>query len=128
MLETALDVVAGACLIAGALLAFTAGIGLLRFRDVLARTHAATKPQVLGLLLILAGAGIRLRSSVDLWMIVLAAGFQLMTAPVSAHFVGGLAYRSRHVCRDALVHDDLAAAADVRSRPLRTRSGRRRGT
>ena len=59
--STVLDVVAGACLVAGALLAFAAGVGLLRFRDVLARTHTAAKPQVLGLLLILIGAGIRLR-------------------------------------------------------------------
>lgn len=110
--STVLDVVAGACLVAGALLAFAAGVGLLRFRDVLARTHTAAKPQVLGLLLILIGAGIRLRGSVDVWMVVLVIGFQVMTAPVAAHFIGGLAYRTRNVDRDALVHDDLRGSYD----------------
>jgi multicomponent Na+:H+ antiporter subunit G len=107
-----LDVVAGACIVAGALLAFAAGVGLLRFRDVLARTHTAAKPQVLGLVLILIGAGIRLRDSVDVWMIVLVVGFQLITAPVAAHFIGGLAYRTGNVKRNGLVHDDLRGSSE----------------
>ena len=45
------DVIAGACLLAGAFLCLTAGVGLLRFPDVLSRMHAGTKPQVLGVLL-----------------------------------------------------------------------------
>lgn len=38
-------------ILVGALLCLFAAIGLLRFRDVPSRLHAATKPQVLGLLL-----------------------------------------------------------------------------
>jgi len=45
------DVVAFACLLAGAALCLTAGLGLVRFPDVLSRMHAGTKPQVLGVLL-----------------------------------------------------------------------------
>ena len=41
---------------AGALLGLAAGIGVLRFPDALSRMHAATKPQVLGVLLLLLGS------------------------------------------------------------------------
>ncbi|HEX5200436.1 MAG TPA: monovalent cation/H(+) antiporter subunit G, partial [Actinoplanes sp.] len=51
-MRTLADILAGACLVSGALLSLAAGVGLLRFPDLLSRMHAATKPQVLGLLLI----------------------------------------------------------------------------
>lgn len=62
---TALDILAGVLILGGSVLAMTAAIGVLRFPDTLARMHAATKPQVLGLLLVLAGATIRLRGHSD---------------------------------------------------------------
>ena len=55
------DTGAAICLLLGALLTLIAAIGILRFPDVLTRMHSATKPQVLGLLLILLGLGLRLR-------------------------------------------------------------------
>ncbi|RJK95979.1 monovalent cation/H(+) antiporter subunit G [Vallicoccus soli] len=111
-MSTALDVLAAVLLISGAALALAASVGVLRFPDVLSRMHAATKPQVLGMLLVLAGAAVRLRTSVDVWMLVLTGAFQLMTAPVAAHLVGRLAYRTRHVRTDLLVCDELADAPD----------------
>ena len=41
--------------LSGSALALTAAIGVVRFPDTLSRMHAASKPQVLGLLLVLAG-------------------------------------------------------------------------
>ena len=102
------DVVAGACLIAGALLSLAAGVGLLRFPDLLSRMHAATKPQVLGLLLILTGAALRLQDTIDVTTLVLVGLFQLATAPVSAHMVGRAVYRAGHIRPDSLVVDELA--------------------
>lgn len=104
-----LDAVAAALLVAGAVFTLAAAVGVLRFRDVLGRMHAATKPQTLGIVLVMLGAAIRLRGSVDVWMIMLVAGFQLLTAPASAHLVGRLAYRTRHVRHDLLHVDELAA-------------------
>ena len=43
MLETMLDALSLVCLIAAAGFSVAAGIGLLRFPDVLSRLHAATK-------------------------------------------------------------------------------------
>ena len=54
------DVVASVLLIGGALLSLVAAVGLLRFPDVFARMHAATKPATLGLIAVLCGAMLRL--------------------------------------------------------------------
>jgi multicomponent Na+:H+ antiporter subunit G len=112
------DVVASICLVAGCFLCLTAGLGLIRFPDVLNRMHAATKPQVLGVLLVMTGAVIRLAGQPIVWMLVLVGVFQLLTAPVSAHMVSRIAYRRRHVRRDLLLVDELGKPADpLPSRP-----------
>ncbi|MFJ6164539.1 monovalent cation/H(+) antiporter subunit G [Micromonospora orduensis] len=108
MIATVADWLGGACLLAGALLGLAAAIGVLRFPDALSRMHAATKPQVLGVLLLLLGIALRLRSMADLGMIVLVAVFQLATAPVAAQMIGRAAYRSGRLDRDLLDADELA--------------------
>jgi multicomponent Na+:H+ antiporter subunit G len=110
--DSAADVVAVACLLLGAFLCLTAGLGLLRFPDVLSRMHAGTKPQAVGVLLIMVGGAIRLTGSSVVWMLLLVAAFQLITAPVSAHMVGRIAYRRRHVRRDRLLVDELGSGPD----------------
>ncbi len=106
-MTTFFDVLSAICLLLGATLSLAAGIGALRFPDVLSRQHAAAKPQVLGLLLILIGVGLRLRTGLDITTLVLVAVFQMTTAPVAAHMVGRAAYRSRRVSRENLVVDEL---------------------
>jgi multicomponent Na+:H+ antiporter subunit G len=103
-----LDVAAGVLVLGGSLLALTAAIGVVRFPDTLSRMHAATKPQVLGLLLVLAGAAIRLRGNVDVGMVVLTGLFTVITAPVVANRVGQLAYREQSFRDDLLTKDEMA--------------------
>lgn len=110
------DVLAAVFLLAGSVLAFAAGLGVVRFPDLLARTHAATKPQVLGLILVLLGLALRLRSGPVLWMLLLVVLFQMLTAPVAAHLITRAGYRTGKVRQGSLVVDDLTedmAAADV---------------
>lgn len=106
-----LDVLAAVLVLAGSTLALTAAIGVVRFRNTLSRMHAASKPQVLGLLLVLAGAAIRLRGNADVGMVVLAGLFTLITAPVVANRVGQLAYREQNV-KDQLAADELGELSD----------------
>ena len=106
-IDTASDTVAVVLVLVGAFLCLTAGLGLVRFPDVLTRMHAGTKPQVLGILLIMIGGAIRLEGWSATWMLLLVAAFQLLTAPVSAHMVSRVAYRRRHVRRDLLLVDEL---------------------
>jgi multicomponent Na+:H+ antiporter subunit G len=111
-LDGVLDVAAAGCLIAGAVLSLAAGVALVRFPDLLSRMHAATKPQVLGLLLVLLGCALRLRTGVDITTLLLVGVFQLTTAPVAAHMVGRAAYRGRGANHRLLVVDELAPVAD----------------
>lgn len=90
-----LDWISGLLILAGSALALTAAIGVARFPDTLSRMHSASKPQTLGLLLVLAGAAIRLRGNPDVGMLILTGLFTLITAPVIAQRVGQLAYREQ---------------------------------
>ena len=67
----------------------------IRFPDTLSRLHAATKPQTLGLILILTGLALTLRTWAAVTTLVLLAATQFFTSPVSAHLVGRAAYRNR---------------------------------
>jgi multicomponent Na+:H+ antiporter subunit G len=104
----ALDVLAAVLVLCGSTLALTAAIGVVRFPDTLSRMHAATKPQVLGLLLVLTGAAIRLRGHPDVGMLILAGLFTVITAPVVANRVGQLAYREQSFRDDLLTKDEMA--------------------
>ncbi|MFC3300458.1 monovalent cation/H(+) antiporter subunit G [Arthrobacter agilis] len=110
------DVIVSVLLIGGALMSLAAGIGLTRFPDLLSRMHAATKPQVLGLLLFLLALAVENGSWVLVPILVLCWIFQLLTSPVSAHMVGRAGYRTRHLQRELLTLDELddivAKAAD----------------
>lgn len=109
-MEAVLDILALVLVLVGGLLCVTAAIGLLRFRDVPTRLHAATKPQVLGLLLIAIAVALSLRS----WTVVAALApvvlIQMATAPLGAHMVGRQAYRNGTIARDTLVVDELRDA------------------
>ncbi|GAA4752670.1 monovalent cation/H(+) antiporter subunit G [Actinomycetospora chibensis] len=111
--ELVLDTIGTVAIVLGVLLALVASVGLLSLPDVLSRMHAATKPQVVGLLLIVIGGALHLRTSPDVWMLVLVGAFQLVTAPVTAHVVGRLAHRGEGgVRRDLLYVDELTDRPD----------------
>ncbi|GAA3980241.1 monovalent cation/H(+) antiporter subunit G [Streptomyces marokkonensis] len=82
-------------------------IGMLRLPDVLSRSHAATKPQTLGILLVLAGVALRLRHGIDLGTLALIVFFQFLTSPVASHLVARSAYRTGQTGSRGLLRDDL---------------------
>jgi multicomponent Na+:H+ antiporter subunit G len=112
-----LDVVASLLGLAGAVLALTAAIGVVRFPDTLARMHSATKPQVLGLILVLIAALFRLRGSHDAGMVTVSIIFTLITAPVVAHRVGRLAYQEQDMT-EVLTVDELGELNEDDQLPL----------
>ena len=108
-LDAWVDVLSAVFMIVGATMSLGAAIGLLRFPDLLSRMHAATKPQVLGLFLLLASIGLQMRTW-WVWPVLLVAWiFQLLTVPVSAHMVGRAGYRTKHLHRELLTSDELEA-------------------
>ena len=115
------DVISAVLLLGGGFLALVAGLGVLRFPDVFARMHAATKPATLGLLLVVIGAAIEVDEIRDVTMLVLIVVVQFLTAPVGAHMVSRAAYREGDLIDDATVIDELAPRypdlIDVTDRP-----------
>ncbi|MFI5714518.1 monovalent cation/H(+) antiporter subunit G [Nocardia sp. NPDC051750] len=111
-MNTVLNWVSGTFIILGALLALTAAIGIVRFSDTLLRMHAATKPQVIGLNLVLAGTCLRVYDDPNVWMLVLVGLFTLLTAPVIAHLIGRTAYREQRHRKIPLAVNELGDKMD----------------
>ena len=106
-LMSAAEIAVGLLILVSAFLSMAAGIGIVRFPDVLTRLHAATKPQVLGLATVLLAIVLQVPTWGVLTTVVLVMTFQLLTQPMTAHMLGRSAYRSDHVRRDLLIEDDL---------------------
>lgn len=112
-----LDLAAAILLVLGGALSLAAGVGLLRFPDALTRLHAGTKPQILGLVFVVAAIALADRSWSTLLALLPVVLFQMLTAPVAAHMVGRAGYRTGNYREDLMVRDDLADAVDEASRP-----------
>jgi multicomponent Na+:H+ antiporter subunit G len=106
--DAVLDVTVLVLILLGAVLCLTAAIGLLRFTDVPTRLHAATKPQVLGLILICLAIALSLRSWPVVAFLVPVVLIQLATAPLSAHMIGRRAYRNGTIDENSMYVDELA--------------------
>lgn len=119
------EVVGWTLILAGVLLTILAGIGLLRFPDVFARMHAATKPAILGLVLVLGGTAMLVDQPGDRVKLLLVAAFQLVTAPVAAHMVGRAAHRAGTHMSPLTSIDELADAREAEE--LRRRGDDRSG-
>ncbi|MDO5052668.1 MAG: monovalent cation/H(+) antiporter subunit G [Pseudoclavibacter sp.] len=102
-----LDVASAVLLLLGAAMSLAAGLGLLRFRDLISRMHAQSKPQIAGLLFILIGIALQHPQ----WRIVLFLApimfFTMLTAPVAAGMLARSGYRNRHFRHEDLLVDEL---------------------
>lgn len=102
-----MDVASAILLLAGSVFALIAAIGVVRLPDLLSRMHAATKPQVIGLMLVVMGLALRLRDPSVLGMLLLVVLMQMGTSLVSSHMVARASFRAGHLRRDLLVVDEL---------------------
>ncbi|WP_207474254.1 monovalent cation/H(+) antiporter subunit G [Tessaracoccus sp. SD287] len=91
----------------GTFFCLSAAVGIVRFPDVITRLHAATKPQVFGLILILTGVALRMWDWKTTLLATLIVAFQILTAPVSAHMVSRTAYRLGLWDADRALVDEL---------------------
>lgn len=105
-----LDIAGAVALLLGALQAFFGALGTVRFSNLFVRMHAAAKPQTLGLLLILLGLALSLRSWAAFGTLVIVGISQALTAPVAAHMVSRSAYRAKVVGPESQEIDELDEA------------------
>lgn len=110
--DVVIDITVLVLILLGALLCLSAAVGVLRFRDVPSRLHAATKPQVLGLVSICAAIALSERSIggvlIGVVLVTPVVLMQFATAPLSAHMVGRQAYRNGTTDQRHLIVDELA--------------------
>ncbi|MEV0612517.1 monovalent cation/H(+) antiporter subunit G [Nonomuraea sp. NPDC050404] len=81
-----------ACLLLGALLGLSAGVGLVRFPSTLDRMHAGTKPQVLGVLLVLLAMWLHRPTWAYAGPLLLVGISQVISVSVAAYMVARAAY------------------------------------
>lgn len=108
-LERASDIAAAFCLLGGSAFAMIAAIGVFRLPDLLSRMHAATKPQVIGLMLVVLGFALRLRDPSILGFLLMIVVLQMATSVVSGHMLARASFRAGQVRDDLLEVDELTA-------------------
>ncbi len=99
-------------LLLGAFLSLAAGVGILRFPDAIARMHASTKPQIMGLIFILLAIALHERRLSTILLLATLLVFQMMTAPISAHMIGRAGYRTGVIAPGSLLVDELDDAIE----------------
>jgi multicomponent Na+:H+ antiporter subunit G len=99
--------VAAAIALAGAVLTMLSAVGVVRFTDVLERSHALTKASTLGLVFVVMGAAIELDHPNDVTSLALAAMLQIFTMPVGANLMNRATYRSAMIAHRIDVVDEL---------------------
>lgn len=105
---TAIEIIAAVLIAGGVLLGVVSAIGLNRFDGVLMRIHAASKPQVLGLMLVFSGAALYTGSwSLAAFLLVVLLA-QMLTVPVSSVMVGRAAFRRGFVRGGDYAIDELS--------------------
>ena len=81
---------------AGAFFFLVGTLGLLRFPDFYARTHAATKCDTVGAGAVLLALALLRGLQPDVMKLILLAGLVLLSSPTAAHALARAAYRTGH--------------------------------
>ena len=117
------DIISLIFILTGAVLSFSAAVGLVRFRDSMSRVHAITKPQTTGLILTVVGALSRMLGHEDIdvsmrgdmGILFLLILFAMLTSPVTAQRVGRVSRREGlYVEKDTLSRNDAPADRGVK--------------
>jgi len=93
----------------GSIISVVSAIGIIRFRDIYSRAHAATKTTTLAVLITLIGVFIYIWT-MDGYIsvrLMLGIAFVFITAPVSGHLVLRASYRSQIKMTDDTADDEL---------------------
>jgi monovalent cation/proton antiporter MnhG/PhaG subunit len=107
-MSAVLGVLAGACILGGAMIVAIAAFGLLRLPDPFTRMHAATKAGVVGSGLVMLGVGLSLGSVSAVITGLAGVAFLLATSPLASHALGRAAYVSGAPIASATVADALS--------------------
>ncbi|WP_093190699.1 monovalent cation/H(+) antiporter subunit G [Salimicrobium halophilum] len=95
-------------LLSGTFFVLSGALGVVRFKNVYLRLHAATKSSTLGVAGLMLGAFLFMLTEHGIisGKLLLGILFVLITAPVSAHMIGRAAYKSDVPLSKEAVRDD----------------------
>lgn len=92
-----IELIANGFILLGAIVCFVAAIGLVKFKDIYMKMHAATKASSLGCSLILIGVALQIRDLHAISEALMLIFFIAMTTPISAHLIAKAVYATRSV-------------------------------
>ncbi|QGG96118.1 cation:proton antiporter [Actinomarinicola tropica] len=104
------EVVSSVLLVTGGLLALLSAVGLHRFRDAIARSHAAGKAAPLGATFVAVAASLQIAELDSTFKMVVALALLLITFPTGVHMVVRAAYRSGTELNQEIEVDELGDA------------------
>jgi multicomponent Na+:H+ antiporter subunit G len=103
-----IDVVASILFVLGSVLAVLSAVGLYRFRDAIARSHAAGKAAPLGAAMVAVAVSLEMGS----WAVAMKLGVAfvllILTFPTGVHMIVRAAYRSGTELTTDVQVDELA--------------------
>ncbi len=103
-----LDLASLVLMVGAGVFTLAAAVGLLRFPDAMARLHSGTKPQILGLILMVIALALQARSWSTLLMLSPILVLQLLIAPIAAQMMSRAAYRTENYVASQMPIDELA--------------------
>jgi multicomponent Na+:H+ antiporter subunit G len=87
------DAVVALMLLCGSTLMLFASIGLLRFRDVLCRSHALAKATTFGICTMIMALWLAMGDALSGFKLGLVLAFSLLTIPLASHLIALLIHR-----------------------------------
>ena len=107
MLQYILAVFVSFLMLAGAIFALTAAIGILRLPDLYTRMHAASKAGTVGAGLIFLAMGVHSGEIPTFIRALAGILFFMLTAPISAHLLARAAHQIGYPLYEKTVQDEL---------------------
>ncbi len=108
------DLIVGVMLLIGSTLMLFAAIGLVRFPDVLCRSHALAKATTFGICMMLIALWVSLNDDVTGLKILLVISFSLLTIPLASHLIALLVYRMQEDLKQSQAEQEKQKTAAER--------------
>lgn len=105
-------------MLSGAVFAFLAAMGILRFPDLFSRMQAATKGSAFGVTCVLLAVAVHFAELGIATRAIVTIIFVILTAPVAAHMIGRAAYFVGVPLWHGTVTDELRGRYDMRTHAL----------
>jgi len=109
------ELIGAILILLGSIISVISAIGIIRFRDIYSRAHAATKTTTVAVLITLVGVFLYVWLGEGYISVRLMLGivFVFITAPVSGHLVLRASYRANIKMTDETVEDELKPVLEM---------------